>query len=399
MTELSTQLLVAVDDNGTALERFALSQSVLDHAPVGMVITSADDVVIWANLAMDDFVGISRTQLVGNPLLPFVHADHRAFLEADAARLLGDQETPDVREFRWRERGASARWGSVRTSIAMAESGEPLLYGEPARPCVIRQILDITDKKAAEKELTRVLAELRERNVELERSNEELTQFAYVASHDLSEPLRVIAGHVELLARRYEGQLDENADRYIAFAVNGCTRMRVIIEDLLTYSRVGREVELQPVNVTEAMDEVRRNLGPALRESGGSLMVDGHLPTVPADRTQLVQVLTNLVANSLKYSRPDLAAAVHVSATHEGSSWRIEVADNGVGIPTEHRERIFRIFQRLHGRDVPGTGIGLAICRKVVERHQGSIEVSESPYGGAAFTIILPDRETLVDER
>ena len=393
MTEVANQLMVALEDNGTALARFALSQSVLDHAPVGMVITSAADNVIWANLAMDDFLGISRALLVGSSFLPFVHAEDRAALSEDAVRLLADLEIPVVREFRWFDGGGSTRWGSARTSIAMAGSGEPLLYGEPARPCVIRQILDITEKRAAEQELARVLAELRERNIELERSNEELTQFAYVASHDLSEPLRVIAGHVELLARRYEGQLDENADRYIAFAVDGCTRMRVLIEDLLTYSRAGRETEVQLVDVTDAIDEVRRNLGPALEDSGGSLIVDGAMPILLADRTQLIQVLINLVANSLKYRRPDLAPNVHVSACHAGGGWKLAIADNGVGIPKEQRERIFRIFQRLHGRDIPGTGIGLSICRKIVERHQGSIEVNESPYGGTTFTISLPDRE------
>jgi PAS domain S-box-containing protein len=397
MTDLSTQLIVALDDGGIVLERFALSQSVLDYAPVGMVITSADDVVIWANLAMDDFLGISRAQLVTSSFLSFVHVDDRSVLSEDSVRLLADQEIADVREFRWLNRNGT-RWGSIRTSIATAESGEPLLYGVPPRPCVIRQILDITDRKAAEQELARVLAELRRRNVELERSNEELTQFAYVASHDLSEPLRVIAGHVELLARRYEGQLDENADRYIAFAVDGCTRMRVLIEDLLSYSRAGREAEFQPVDVTEVMEQVRRNLGPALEESGGSLIVDDHLPTLIADRTQLVQVFTNLVANSLKYCRPNLAPNIHVSAVHAEDSWRLEIADNGVGIPKEHRERIFRIFQRLHGRDIPGTGIGLAICRKIVERHQGTIEVGESPYGGASFTIVLPESQTLGHE-
>ena len=151
------------------------------------------------------------------------------------------------------------------------------------------------------------------------------------------------------------------------------------------------------MDVADAMCEVLRNLSPALEETGGSLIVDGHLPTLLADRTQLVQVLTNLCANSLKYSRPNLAAAVHISAVYEGNSWRIEIADNGVGIPKEQRERIFRIFQRLHGRDVPGTGIGLAICRKIVERHQGGIEVGESAYGGAAFTVVFPDRETLAN--
>jgi PAS domain S-box-containing protein len=393
MTDLSNMLMVAVDDGGIGLERFALSQSVLDYAPVGMVITSADDVVIWANVAMDDFLGFSRAQLVSGSFLSFVHVDDRAVLSDDAAHLLADQSIAGVREFRWLYRDGKTRWGSIRTSIATAESGEPLLYGEPPRPCVIRQILDITDKKAAEKELARVVAELQKRNVELERSNEELTQFAYVASHDLSEPLRVIAGHVELLARRYEGQLDENADRYIAFAVDGCTRMRVLIEDLLSYSRAGREAAFQPIGLTELMEQVRCNLGPALEESGGSLIIDGKLPTLIADRTQLIQVLTNLVSNSLKYCRPDVAPVVHVSGRNEKGSGRIDIADNGVGIPKEQRERIFRIFQRLHGRDIPGTGIGLAICRKIVERHQGTIEVGESSFGGAAFTVVLPSRE------
>jgi PAS domain S-box-containing protein len=397
MTQVSTQVKVTLDENG-ALNQLALSQSVLDHAPVGMVITSADDTVVWANLAMDDFLGFSRVQLVTSSFLPFVHAGDRSVLADDTERLLADRAIPEEREFRWLERDGNVRWGSVRTSIAISESGDPLLYGEPARPCVIRQILDITDKRAAEQELARVHAELEERNVELERSNEELTQFAYVASHDLSEPLRVIAGHVDLLARRYEGQLDESADRYIAFAVDGCSRMRVLIEDLLTFSRAGREMQFQPVDINDVMGQVRLNLGPALDETGGSLTIDGELPILSADRTQLTQVLTNLVANSLKYSRPGMAPVVHASARHDGDSWRLEIADNGVGIPAEHRERIFRIFQRLHGRDIPGTGIGLAICRKIVERHHGSIEVSANSYGGTTFTICLPDDRKVGNE-
>jgi PAS domain S-box-containing protein len=380
---------------GTAFEEFALSPGVFDHAPVGMVITSADDIVLWCNVVMDEFLGVSRPQLISRSFLEFVYHDDRVLLAQDAELLLADQKIPSVREFRWFDHDGGIRWGSIRTSIAVAESGEPLLYGTPPSPCVIRQILDITDKRNAEEELARVLAELRERNVELERSNEELTQFAYVASHDLSEPLRVIAGHVELLARRYEGQLDETADRYIAFAVDGCTRMRVLIEDLLNFSRAGRTVEFEAVDITDVIEQVRRVLKPALVDSRGSLEVEGELPTVHGDRTQLTQIVANLVANSLKYSRPGVSPEVHVSADRSEGSWRLQVADNGVGIPVEHRERIFRIFQRLHGRDVPGTGIGLAICRKLAERHRGSIEVGESRYGGAAFTIVLPDHETL----
>jgi light-regulated signal transduction histidine kinase (bacteriophytochrome) len=347
---------------------------------------------------MEDLLGISRAELVGSPFLPFIHADDPKLLAVDAAHLLAAKGVQEVLEFRWRDGAGGRRWGSVRSSIGIAESGEPLLYGNPACLCVIRQILDITAKRTAEEELASVMAELRERNAELERSNEELTRFSYVASHDLSEPLRVIAGHAELLARRYEGQLDEDADRYIAFVVDGCTRMRALIEDLLRYSRSGREIELRPVDLTDAMQQVLRDLGPALEECGGSVELDGALPTLLADRSQMIQVLSNLVSNSLKYRRPDVSPVIHISASRVKNSWKLEIADNGVGIPIEHRERIFQIFQRLHGRDFPGTGIGLSICRRVIEHHQGTIEAGESPYGGAAFNILIPDRKTVSNE-
>jgi PAS domain S-box-containing protein len=388
----ANQLLVAVDGGQVELGCFALSQSVLDHAPIAMMITSANDELIWANVKMEEILETSSAGLADRrSFLSFVHAEDQNGLATDTSELLTKEIVPDIREFRWLDLKGGTHWASVQTSIAMAESGEPLLYGEPARPCLIRQIIDITERKTTEQELARALEEIQERNVELERSNEELTQFAYVASHDLSEPLRVIAGHVELLSRRYAGQLDDDADRYIAFAVDGCTRMRILIEDLLSYSRAGREITLEVVDFDDVVMQVRRNLGPALEGAGGSFVVDGELPTFRADRRQLIQVFTNLVANSLKYAQEGLAPEVHMSARHEGRFWRIEIADNGIGVPEQHRERIFRIFQRLHGRDIPGTGIGLAICRKIVERQQGSIEVADSAYGGATFAVILPD--------
>jgi signal transduction histidine kinase len=200
-----------------------------------------------------------------------------------------------------------------------------------------------------------------------------------------------------LLAQRYQGQLDANADRYIAFAVDGCTRMRTLIEDLLRYSRAGREVAFEQVEMFEIMDQVRRNLAAALKASGGSLQVDGELDSVIADKSQLIQVIENLVNNSLKYAKPSVPPEVQVSTSREPGSWRLQIADNGVGIPEEYRHTVFRIFQRLHGREIPGTGIGLAICRKVVERHHGTIEIGDSAYGGAQFTIVLPQREALGD--
>jgi PAS domain S-box-containing protein len=377
------------DGGAEALGRVALSQSVLDHAPIGMILTSAQDTVIWANRAMDQFLGISREQLVNASFLPFVFPDDRVVLSHDSALLIEGGDVPSDREFRWRDNEGGTRWGFVRTSIATTESGGPLLYGEPALPCLIRQIIDITERRTTERELARILQELQGRNAELERSNEELTQFAYVASHDLSEPLRVIAGHVDLLARRYQSQLDETADEYIAFAVDGCNRMRILIEDLLSYSRAGRELSLTAVDVTDVVAQIRINLSRVFEESGGTLLV-GEMPTLQSDRSQLIQVFTNLVANSLKYAEPGVAPEIHISAKRNLNSWELEVADNGIGIAEEHRVRIFRIFQRLHGRDIPGTGIGLAICKKIIERQQGTIQVRESPYGGTAFVITLP---------
>jgi len=392
------QASVSLGSSGTQAEStFVLSQSVLDYAPIGMLITSADDKIIWANHAMEVLLGVPRPQLVDGAFLPFVHEIDRCVLAEDSEQLLSVQKVAGVREFRWLHHGGGIRWGSLRTAIALGDSGEPLLYGEPQRPCLIRQILDITEKNNAENELARVVADLQERNIELERSNEELTQFAYIASHDLSEPLRVISGHVELLAQRYQGQLDANADRYIAFAVDGCTRMRTLIEDLLRYSRAGREVAFEQVEMFEIMDQVRRNLAAALKASGGSLQVDGELDSVIADKSQLIQVIENLVNNSLKYAKPSVPPEVQVSTSREPGSWRLQIADNGVGIPEEYRHTVFRIFQRLHGREIPGTGIGLAICRKVVERHHGTIEIGDSAYGGAQFTIVLPQREALGD--
>jgi signal transduction histidine kinase len=379
----SEQALLAIEGWSEELGHFTLSQSVLDHAPIGMMLTSADDELIWANLAMKEILKNSRVGQSTRSFLAFVHTDDRAEVAEDTIHLLSSGEMPELREFRWLGHDMTTHWAAVQTSIALGESGEPMRYGESDRPCVIRQIVDISSTREAEQQL-------KARNIELERSNEELTQFAYVASHDLSEPLRVISGHVELLAKRYSGQLDEDADRYIAFAVDGCIRLRSLIEDLLSYSRIGREVALQPVDCGQVMDEVRSHLGPALKDVDGKLIVDCRMPTVFSDRPQLVQVFTNLVANSLKYSRPGVSPEVHITALHQGDAWKIDVSDNGIGVPEKYRERVFRIFQRLHGRDIPGTGIGLAICRKIVERQNGTIEIGDSPFGGARFTVTLP---------
>ncbi|RYE94566.1 MAG: hypothetical protein EOO75_01630 [Myxococcales bacterium] len=232
---------------------------------------------------------------------------------------------------------------------------------------------------------------LTERSIELSRSNADLEQFAYVASHDLQEPLRMVSSYVQLLERRYHGQLDAQADKYIQYAVEGSRRMQSLIGGLLEYSRVGLDDSLrQPLALDEAVDLALANLRGALDESGATLERTP-LPMVVADRAQMAQVLQNLLANALKFRHPDRAVRLRLDATVRSGETIIMVADNGIGIDPQYAERIFMIFQRLHTRnEYPGTGIGLAICKKVIDRHGGRVWVEPTAGGGATFCFTLP---------
>jgi signal transduction histidine kinase len=271
----------------------------------------------------------------------------------------------------------------VRTMLLNARRIEP--PGE-APVLLLVALEDITDRKRAEEERLRLVEEL-------QRSNAELERFAYVASHDLQEPLRMVASYTQLLARRYEGRLDERADRFIGFAVEGATRMQALINDLLAFSRIGTGgAPPVPADAGAALAAATANLRAALAVSGGRVTHDP-LPVVRADPTQLLQLFQNLVGNALKFhgAEPPL---VHVSARREGAWWTFAVRDNGIGIAPEFAERVFVVFQRLHSRaEHPGTGIGLAICRKIVERAGGRIWVEPSEGGGSTFSFTLPDVE------
>jgi len=239
-------------------------------------------------------------------------------------------------------------------------------------------LIDITERKRAEGELHKTLTEL-------ERSNKELEQFAYVASHDLQEPLRMIASYVQLLARRYEGQLDADADDFIAYAVDGASRMQKMINDLLAYSRVGtRGKPFQPTDCQVVFDQVLANLKVAIEESGAMITHDP-LPMVMADESQMAQLFQNLIDNAIKF-RDEASPRAHISAKQKEKAWVFSVRDNGIGIDPQYHERIFMIFQHLQNREeYPGTGMGLAICKKIVERHSGRIWV-ESKFGkGSTF--------------
>ncbi len=228
-----------------------------------------------------------------------------------------------------------------------------------------------------------------ERTAELKRSNEELEQFAYVASHDLQEPLRMVASYTELLGRRYTGRLDDDADEFIGYAVDGARRMQELIRDLLTYSRLNRGSAPEAIPADVAIDEAISRLEFAIRDAGAVVTRDP-LPTVVADRGQLVQLFQNLVGNAIKF-RSTAAPAVHISAAQTDSEWVFTVRDNGIGIEPQYADRIFTIFQRLHSRaEYPGTGIGLAICKRIVSRLGGTIWVKSAPGGGSMFHFSVP---------
>jgi signal transduction histidine kinase len=233
---------------------------------------------------------------------------------------------------------------------------------------------------------------VRERTAELQRSNRDLEQFAYVASHDLQEPLRMVSSYMDLLACRYRGQIDARADKYIHYAVDGASRMQTLINDLLAYSRLGtRARPPEPTDCSAVLKRALADLQKAMEETGAVVTHDP-LPTVVADESQLLQVFENLIGNALKFCEGN-PPRVHVGVERGEKEWVFSVRDNGIGIASEHHDRIFVLFQRLHARDrYPGTGIGLAICKKVVERHGGRIWVQSQPGQGSTFSFSLPDR-------
>ncbi len=266
-------------------------------------------------------------------------------------------------------------------------------------PAELRELLQVVsttyqqsdqDRRMVERSLSLTSQELNERNQELARSNADLRQFTYVVSHDLQEPLRSVTGYAQLLARRYRGQLDPKADELIEGAVEGARRMQVFIRDLLAYSRVGFDrVQLVPTAMEAIRDHALSNLAAAIEEAGAAIDSDP-LPVVVGDPNQLVQLLQNLIGNSIKFRR-DEPPRVRLSAEREGPRWRFAVADNGIGIPDGARDRVFQIFQRLHPMDAyPGTGIGLAIASRIVERHRGRIWIESEVGKGATFWFSLP---------
>jgi PAS domain S-box-containing protein len=351
-------------------------RGLLEAAPDAMVVVNQAGDIVLLNVQAEKQFGYHRDELLGQRMKNIIPAGFAERLIADALRSAEDalaQQIGTGIELTARRKDGSEF--PIEIMLSPLESAEGIL--------VTAAIRDITMRKLAE-------AHLLYKVEELNRSNEELGQFAYIASHDLQEPLRMVASYTQLLARRYKGKLDSDADEFITFAVDGANRMQRLIQDLLAYSRVGTKgKELLETSSEDALERSLLNLRGAIADSG-ALVTHDPLPSVLADEMQLVQLFQNLVGNAIKYQKAG-TPKVHISASKNGGTkWTFSVRDNGLGIDPQYFERIFVMFQRLHKREeFAGTGIGLAICKKIVERHGGTISVESQPGQGSNFLFAL----------
>lgn len=285
----------------------------------------------------------------------------------------------------------SASATAAPQATAALDSGADAYLTEPVDPDVlVATIKALLRLRKAERELSTANERLELVNRELQRSNEDLQQFAFAASHDLQEPLRTVTSFVGLLERTATAKLDGNEREYLNYIAEGSRRMRTLIDDLLSYSQVGqRPASLQTVDLDAVLPGVLENLREGISGSGADV-TSGPLPCVIGDEVQLGQVLQNLIGNAVKYARPGVRPVIHVSGSRENREWILSVADNGIGIENRYLQVIFGPFKRLHGREIPGTGIGLAICRRVVEAHGGRIWAESSVGYGSTFYFSLP---------
>ena len=350
-----------------AQRKLELFRTAMDHSPEALLLVDRETMlVLGANVTAQRRLGLNVGQLavslwavsVGSPdaleraydgaiaMAPEVQVEFREILSADGRTFPA--------EIRRRALQIDGRW------------------------VVVSSVRDTTEQQ--------------QRMDELVRSNQELERFAYVVSHDMSEPLRMITSYAQLLERRYKDRLDADALEFMEYIVGGARRMGQFLRDLLEHSRAGRNIsKAQPVDLNLVLqDDVLANLRLLISEKGATVDA-GPLPVVSADRTSMVQLLQNLVGNALKFQKPGTTPRVRISAVEDGAHWTVSVADNGIGIAPEHFERIFVIFQRLHAREAyTGTGIGLAICKKIVEGHGGRIGVHSEPDVGTTFWFTLP---------
>jgi PAS domain S-box-containing protein len=360
-------------------------QELFDFAPDGYIVTDLAGIVQETNQAAQALLQESSQGLVGKPLVIYIAQENRQAFYALLQSLSQDQETRT-----WEACLQPRTHRSIPVSLTVALMRDPAegVYG------LLWLLRDITLQVQLTEQLRTLNVGLetrvQERTADLRRSNEELMQFAYVASHDLQEPLRVITTYIQLLAKRYQNALDAEAEEFIGYVVDGAQRMHRLIQDLLAYSRLQTtERKSEKIPSEQILMNVINDLHETIADTGAVVTHDP-LPVVLADASQLGRVFQNLLSNACKF-RSKLSPHIHVSAVQEGDKWLFSVRDNGIGLDPQHAERIFVIFQRLHTqREYPGTGMGLAICKKILEQHGGRIWVQSTPGTGSTFYFTLP---------
>jgi PAS domain S-box-containing protein len=347
------------------------------QAAVGIKRMDPQGRMLEVNDKLCDILGYSRAELLLLSLADITHPDDLASEQTELGRLLAGQINYYSVEKRCLRKDGSVIWVRVTSSL-------PSPAGR-ASEWWISVVEDITMRKQTE-------AALQKMTEDLARSNKDLEQFAYIASHDLQEPLRAVAGFIGILKKQYRDKLDTDAVDYIDQSVEGAERMKALINDLLTYSRVGTKGEaLKPMNMQVVFAAAVNNLQVAIGESKCFITHDA-LPVITADVAQMTQLLQNLIGNAIKFCGKD-RPEIHIIARHNDEQWVFGVRDNGIGIEPQYFERIFLIFQRLHTRNqYPGTGIGLALCKKIIERHGGKVWVESAPGRGSTFFFTIPDK-------
>ena len=348
-------------------------RQIVELAEEGIWVIDGNARTTYANRAMARMLSYSELEMFGRSLFDFMEAGEKQKALDNVERR--KQGISEKHEFKFKTKDGKDIWTYMSTNPVMDEKGNLLSC------CAL--VYNITDRKKSDQQMLQLTEDLK-------RSNQELEQFAYVASHDLQEPLRAVTSYTQLLAQRYQGNLDAKADKYINHIVDGASRMQQLINDLLAYSRLGtqgKKFELADCNA--AVQQSLRNLQIAIAEKKAVIACD-EMPTVMADESQLVQLFQNLIANSIKFCRQDIPL-IDIAARRRENEWLFYVRDNGIGIDPEYADRIFIIFGRLHGRrEYPGTGIGLAMCKRIVERHGGRIWVESQEGKGATFCFTIP---------
>lgn len=396
---VETTIVPFLNANGKPRQYTALRTDVTERkrmeearSHLAAVVESSDDAIVaktlegtitaW-NAGAEKLYGYSAADALGKSMRMLLPPE-RAGEETDILAQVGLGES--VRHFDTVRLRKDGRRVDVSVTISPVRNAHGTIVGASN---IAR---DISERKRSEAQLAAQAEELSRKAQELARSNADLEQFASVASHDLQEPLRMVTAYTQLLSERYSGKIDETANKFIGYAQDGAIRMQVLIQDLLAFSRVGRKEDARTqVDCNQVMEDVRQVLASAIEESA-AVITCSNLPTVLADRTQIIQLFQNLIGNAIKF-RGSKPPVISVRAEKDGQNWLFSVKDNGIGIAPEYGENIFVIFQRLHARtEYPGNGIGLAICKKIVERYGGKIWVESKPEAGSTFRFVMPVR-------